>query len=148
MAGRKRGIAVQARAQGADGIIIQSDNKELMGTISNGWSSGSGFAFGNGWNYNGNFGVNGFSTTTPIIQRNSTFLAIKYVNSARPVSGRTEAKQTYSGHSGSPHYRGVNSKDLLRYQNDEHNETDDGADSLRAGHRECSSRPILTIRRC
>jgi hypothetical protein len=60
-----------------------------MGTISNGfangWSSGSGFAFGNGWNYNGNFGVNGFSTTAPIIQRNSTFLAIKYVNSARPV---------------------------------------------------------------
>ena len=89
MAGRERGIAAQARSRGADGIIIQSDNKEFMGTISNGfangWSSGSGFAFGNGWNYNGNFGMNAFSTTTPIIQRNSTFLAIKYVNSARPV---------------------------------------------------------------
>src|SRR5215469_7653380 len=81
MAGRERGIAAQARARGADGIIIQSDNKEVMGTISNGfangWSSGSGFAFGNGWNYNGNFGVHGFSTATPIIQRNATFLAIK-----------------------------------------------------------------------
>jgi hypothetical protein len=76
MAGRERGIAALALAQGADAIIIQSDNNEFMGAISNGFANGS--------IYNGNFSMNGFSTTIPIIRRNSTFLAIKYVNSAMP----------------------------------------------------------------
>jgi hypothetical protein len=74
MAGRLGAVAAQARAAGADGIIITSDNKEFMGTFStasvNGWSNGYGF------------GANGFGMSAPIVRRNSTFLAIKYINSA------------------------------------------------------------------
>jgi hypothetical protein len=74
MAGRLGAVASQARAAGADGIIITSDNKEFMGTFStasvNGWSNGYGF------------GANGFGMSAPIVRRNSTFLAIKYINSA------------------------------------------------------------------
>jgi hypothetical protein len=58
MAGRNKGIAAQARAAGADGIIINSDNKEFMGTVSNG--------FVNGWAYGTSFGANGFGTTVPV----------------------------------------------------------------------------------
>jgi hypothetical protein len=71
MAGRDKGIAAQARAAGADGIIINSDNKEFMGTVSNG--------FVNGWTYGTGFGASGFGTTVPVMRRNSTYLAIKYI---------------------------------------------------------------------
>jgi hypothetical protein len=84
MAGREKGIAAQAQVAGADGIIINSDSKEFMGTVSNG--------FVNGWSTGTGFGMSGFGTTVPVIRRNSTFLAIKYVNSARPVLRPKERK--------------------------------------------------------
>jgi hypothetical protein len=72
MAGRLGAVAAKARAAGADGIIITSDNKEYMGTYST--------ASINGWNNGYNFGASGIGTTVNITRRNSTFLAIKYVN--------------------------------------------------------------------
>jgi hypothetical protein len=71
MAGRNKGVAAQARAAGADCIIINSDNKEFMGIVSNG--------FVNGWAYGTSFGANGFGMTVPVLRRNSTYLAIKYI---------------------------------------------------------------------
>ena len=75
MAGRLGAVAAQARAAGADGIIINSDTSQFVGTVSSG-------SF-NGWNNGYNFGGSGFGTTTAITRRNSTFLAIKYVNSPK-----------------------------------------------------------------
>ena len=74
MVSRFDSVAAQARAAGADGIIITSDNKEFMGTMSN--------ASITGWNTGYGFGASGFGMTAPIVRRNSTFLAIRYVNSA------------------------------------------------------------------
>jgi hypothetical protein len=75
-------VAAQARAAGADGIIITSDNKEFMGTMSTanvtGWSNGYGF------------GANGFGMTMPMVRRNSTFLAIRYVNSAPSLARKVK----------------------------------------------------------
>ena len=72
MAGRLGAVAAKARAAGADGIIINSDNEQFMGAAST-----SSF---NGWDNGYNFGGSGFGTTMAITRRNSTFLAIKYVN--------------------------------------------------------------------
>jgi hypothetical protein len=72
MAGCLGAVAAKARAAGADGIIITSDDKEYMGTFST--------ASVNGWNNGYNFGANGIGTTMNITRRNSTFLAIKYIN--------------------------------------------------------------------
>jgi hypothetical protein len=82
MASRLGSVAAQARAAGADGIIITSDNKEFMGTFST--------ASVNGWNTGYNFGASGFGMSAPMVRRNSTFLAIKYVSavpSARKIKG-------------------------------------------------------------
>jgi hypothetical protein len=86
MAGREKGIAAQAQAAGADGIIINSDSKEFMGTVSNG--------FVNGWSTGTGFGMSGFGTTVPVIRRNSTFLAIKYINNPRPALKSNGRKTT------------------------------------------------------
>ena len=75
MAGRLGAVAAKARAAGADGIIINSDSSQFVGTISNG-------SF-NGWSNGYSFGGSGFGTTTAIIRRNSTFLAIRYVNNPK-----------------------------------------------------------------
>jgi hypothetical protein len=74
MAFRLGTVAAKARAAGADGIIITSDNREFMGTFSS--------ANVTGWANAYNFGATGFGMSAPIVRRNSTFLAIKYVNSA------------------------------------------------------------------
>jgi hypothetical protein len=74
MAGRLGAVAAKARAAGADGIIINSDSSQFVGTISNG-------SF-NGWSNGYSFGGSGFGTSAAITRRNSTFLAIKYVNSS------------------------------------------------------------------
>lgn len=74
MAGRLGAVAAKARAAGADGIIINSDSSQFVGTISNG-------SF-NGWSNGYSFGGSGFGTTTAITRRNSTFLAIRYINSS------------------------------------------------------------------
>jgi hypothetical protein len=75
MAGRLGAVAAKARAAGADGIIINSDTSQFVGAVSSG-------SF-NGWNNGYNFGGSGFGTMTAITRRNSTFLAIKYVNSPK-----------------------------------------------------------------
>ena len=65
-------VVNQALAAGADGIIINSDSHDAAGSVSaanvTGWNNGYNF-FGSGW-----------GSTTPLYERNSTFLAIKYIN--------------------------------------------------------------------
>jgi hypothetical protein len=72
MAGREKGVAAEAKARGADGVIINSDSRQYMGSVSNGTV--------NGWVAGSSFSMNGFGTTVPVMRRESTFLAIKYVN--------------------------------------------------------------------
>jgi hypothetical protein len=65
-------VVNQARAAGADAVIIQSDSHDAMGSFSsvsiNGWSGGN------------NFYANGWGVSRDLYERNSTFLAIRYVN--------------------------------------------------------------------
>jgi hypothetical protein len=75
MAARIGAVAAKARAAGADGIIINSDSSQFVGTFSHG-------SF-NGWSNGYSFGGSGFGTTMAMSRRNSTFLAIKYVNSPK-----------------------------------------------------------------
>jgi hypothetical protein len=65
-------VVNQARAAGADAVIMQSDSHDPMGSFSsvsiNGWSGGN------------NFYANGWGVSRDLYERNSTFLAIRYVN--------------------------------------------------------------------
>ena len=71
-------VVAQARAAGADAIIINSDSHDAAGSVSaanvTGWSSGF------------NFGASGLGTTTPLYERNSSFLAIRYINNVPPAA--------------------------------------------------------------
>jgi hypothetical protein len=71
-------VVAQAHAAGADSVIINSDRHDSAGAVSTanvtGWSSGF------------NFGASGLGTTTPLYERNSTFLAIRYINNVPPAA--------------------------------------------------------------
>jgi hypothetical protein len=75
-------VVTQARAAGADAVIINSDSHDAMGSFSsvslNGWSGGN------------NFYANGWGVSRQLYERNSTFLAIRYVNGA-PSTNRVQA---------------------------------------------------------
>ena len=75
-------VADQARAAGADAVIINSDSHDPTGSVSTanvmGWASGS------------NFGWNGWGTNTSLYERNSTFLAIRYINNVPNKKARSQ----------------------------------------------------------
>jgi hypothetical protein len=71
-------VVAQARAAGADGIIINSDRHDFAGTFSS--------ANVTGWANGYNFGATGWGMIAPLYERNSTFLVIKYLNA--PASGK------------------------------------------------------------
>jgi hypothetical protein len=72
MAARNSQVAAKARAQGGDGVILNSDLAEHIGTISN----GNAFAWSNG--YYG--GASAFGTSVPIIKRTGRYYVVKYVD--------------------------------------------------------------------
>jgi hypothetical protein len=65
-------VVTQARAAGADAVIINSDTHDAMGSFS--------YASVNGWSGGNNFYANGWGLSRQLYERNSTFLAIRYVN--------------------------------------------------------------------
>jgi hypothetical protein len=72
VAARAGAIAAKARASGADAVIMNSDTSQYMGTYSTGSFSG--------WTNGSSFNGFGSGTSVAITRRNSTFLAIKYIN--------------------------------------------------------------------
>ena len=72
MAMRNSQLAAKARSQGGDGLLLSSDNSDVVGSISTmnvtatGWGN-SASAFGTG-------------VTAPIIRRTGRYYVIKYVN--------------------------------------------------------------------
>ena len=74
-------VVTQARAAGADAIIITSDSHDPAGTFSTGSVTG--------WSTGYNFGASAWAGTAPLYERNSTFLAIKYINNV-PSTGKVK----------------------------------------------------------
>ena len=70
-------VATQARAAGADAVIISSDSHDAVGAFS--------YASLNGWGTGNNFFANGWGASRALYERNSTYLAIQYVNAAPSV---------------------------------------------------------------
>src|SRR6516165_1536965 len=69
-------VVTRARAAGADAVVINSDRHDSAGAVST--------ANVTGWNNGYNFALSGWGTSTPLYQRNSTFLAIRYINNVPP----------------------------------------------------------------
>jgi hypothetical protein len=70
-------VVTRARAAGADAVIINSDRHDSAGAVST--------ANVTGWDNGYNFALSGWGTSTPLYQRNSTFLAIRYINNVPPA---------------------------------------------------------------
>jgi hypothetical protein len=84
MAARNPQLAALVRQRGGDGLLLNSDTTQVMGSFSTasatatGW--GSATTFGGVTNFNG--GANAFGTgmAVPILRREGRFYVIKYVN--------------------------------------------------------------------
>jgi hypothetical protein len=72
MAGRDAGMAREAKKAGGDGLLLSSDQGNVMG----GYSTGSATAFGSG----NVITVTGTGVSMPIIQRQARYYVIKYVD--------------------------------------------------------------------
>ena len=71
MAKREGDLAVQVKAQGGDGLIMNSDGSNYVGTIST--ENASAFASGN------SIAAFGTGVSMPIYRQSSTYFVIKYI---------------------------------------------------------------------
>jgi hypothetical protein len=76
MAARNSQLAAKAKARGGDGLLLNSDDAQMVGTFSTASVNAT------GWGGPGYFGAHAFGTgaTVPIIRRTGTYYVIKYVN--------------------------------------------------------------------
>ena len=80
---RSRGVLGQsdevAKQQGGDGVLMQSDAAQYMGSLKTGnaFTTANGNFYGNG--FNGSALTTGTSISTPMIRREGRFLVIKYL---------------------------------------------------------------------
>jgi hypothetical protein len=87
MAMRDSALAAAAKKNGGDGILIQSDQRVFLGTVSTGYSnavtnlSGTGVSSGNLSTFSGNAvtTATGTGVSVPVIRQESRYFVIKYV---------------------------------------------------------------------
>lgn len=87
MALRDSALASVAKKNGGDGILIQGDQREFLGTVSTGYAnavtngSGTAVTSGNVTTFSGNAvtTATGTGVAMPIIRRESQYFVIKYV---------------------------------------------------------------------
>jgi hypothetical protein len=79
MARRNAKLAEVAKQQGGDGVLIQSDAAQYMGSVTTGnaYTTMSGNLYGNG--FNGSAFTTGTSVSAPRIRREGRFFVIKYL---------------------------------------------------------------------
>jgi hypothetical protein len=79
MARRNAKLAEVAKQQGGDGVLIQSDAAQYMGSLTTGnaFTTANGNFYGNG--FNGSVLTTGTSISTPMIRREGRFFVIKYL---------------------------------------------------------------------
>jgi hypothetical protein len=79
MAQRNPKLAATAKEQGGDGVLIQSDAAQYMGSITTGnaFTTASGSFYGNG--FAGSALTTGTTVSAPMIRREGRFFVIKYL---------------------------------------------------------------------
>jgi hypothetical protein len=79
MARKNAKLADVAKQRGGDGVLMQSDSAQYMGSLTTGnvFTTANGNFYGNG--YNGSALTTGTSISTPIIRREGRFFVIKYL---------------------------------------------------------------------
>jgi len=79
MAQRNPKLAAIAKQQGGDGVLIQSDAAQYMGSITmgNAFTTANGAFYGNG--FNGSALTTGTLVSAPMIRREGRFFVIKYL---------------------------------------------------------------------
>jgi hypothetical protein len=79
MAQRNPKLAATAKQQGGDGVLIQSDAAQYMGSITTGnaFTTVNGGFYGNG--FNGSALTTGTLVSAPMIRREGRFFVIKYL---------------------------------------------------------------------
>jgi hypothetical protein len=79
MAQRNSTLATLAKQHGGDGVLIQSDAAQYMGSITTGnaFTTANGSFYGNG--FSGSALTTGTAVSAPIIRREGRFFVIKYL---------------------------------------------------------------------
>lgn len=76
MAMRDSQLAGLTKARGGDGLLLSSDNEQVMGSMSTANAWGTASQYGNVANFNGG----AFGMTAPILRRQAKYYVIKYIN--------------------------------------------------------------------